>query len=88
MFRDPRPEALPAGGLHRWIHRVGTGGALGVHYFRDPDAVGGYGSTRQYFAESTAAGVGDLVARVKGTLMREGSRADRLSPLLGMEWAF
>lgn len=57
------------------IHRVGTGGALGVHYFRDPDAMGGYGSTRQYFAEGTAAGVGDLVARVKGTLMREGSRA-------------
>ena len=57
------------------IHRVGTGTALDVHYFRDPDAIGGYGSTRQYFAEGTAAGVGDLVARVKGTLMREGSRA-------------
>lgn len=57
------------------IHRVGTGSALGVHYFRDPDAIGGYGSTRQYFAEGTAAGVGDLVARAKTTLMREGSRA-------------
>ena len=57
------------------IHRVGTGSALGVHYFRDPDAIGGYGSTRQYFAEGSAAGVGDLVARVKGTLMREGTRA-------------
>jgi hypothetical protein len=57
------------------IHRVGTGTTLGVHYFRDPDAIGGYGSTRQYFAEGTAAGVGDLVARAKATLMREGSRA-------------
>jgi hypothetical protein len=57
------------------IHRVGTGSNLAVHYFRDPDAIGGYGSTRQYFAEGTAGGVGDLVARVKSTLMREGSRA-------------
>lgn len=57
------------------IHRVGTGGNLGVHYFRDPDAIDGYGSTRQYYAEGTAGGVGDLVARVKATLMREGTRA-------------
>ena len=57
------------------IHRIGTGSNLGVHYFRDPDAIGGYGSTRQYFAEGSAAGVGDLVARVKTTLMREGTRA-------------
>lgn len=57
------------------IHRIGTGTNLGVHYFRDSDAIAGYGSTRQYFAEGTAAGVGDLVARVKATLMREGTRA-------------
>ena len=31
--------------------------------------------TRQYFAEGSAGGVGDLVARVKTTLMREGTRA-------------
>jgi hypothetical protein len=57
------------------IHRIGTGSNLGVHYFRDPDAMDGRGSTRQYFAEGAAAGVGDLVARVKATLMREGTRA-------------
>lgn len=57
------------------IHRVGTGSNLGVHYFRDPDAIGGYGATRQYYAEGSAGGVGDLVARVKTTLMREGTRA-------------
>jgi hypothetical protein len=57
------------------IHRVGTGSDLGVHYFRDENAIGGYGSTRQYFAEGAAGGVGDLVARVKATLMREGSRS-------------
>ena len=57
------------------IHRIGTGSDLGVHYFRDPDAIGGYGSTRQFFSEDSAAGIGDLVARAKGTVMREGSRA-------------
>ena len=57
------------------IHRIGTGSDLGVHYFRDPDAIGGYGSTRQFFSEGSAAGVGDLVARAKGTVLREGSRA-------------
>jgi hypothetical protein len=57
------------------IQRIGTGSNLAVHYFRDPDAIGGYGSTRQFFAEGSAGGVGDLVARVKATMMREGSRA-------------
>jgi hypothetical protein len=57
------------------IHRIGTGSNMSIHYFRDPDAIGGYGSTRQYFSEDSAAGIGDLVARVKTTLMREGSRA-------------
>ena len=57
------------------IHRIGTGSDLGVHYFRDPDAIGGYGSTRQFFSEDSAAGIGDLVARAKATVMREGSRA-------------
>jgi hypothetical protein len=57
------------------IHRIGTGSDLGVHYFRDPDAIGGYGSTRQFFSEDSAAGIGDLVARAKATVLREGSRA-------------
>jgi hypothetical protein len=57
------------------VHRIGTGTNLGVHYFRDPDAINGFGSKRQYFAEGSAAGVGDLVARVKAMLMREGTRA-------------
>jgi hypothetical protein len=57
------------------IHRIGTGSNLAVHYFRDLDAIGGYGSTKQFFAEGTAAGVGDLLARVKTTLLRNGSHA-------------
>lgn len=57
------------------IHRVGTGSNPTVHYFRDPDAMGGYGSTRQFFADGSAGGVGDLVARAKAMVLREGSRA-------------
>lgn len=57
------------------ILRLGTGSNLGVHYFLDPTALGSFGSTNQYFTEGSASGVGDLVLRVKATLIREGSRA-------------
>jgi hypothetical protein len=57
------------------IIRVGTGSNLQIHYFKDDAALGGYGSTNQYFIEGTAAGIGDIVMRVKGTLLREGTRA-------------
>jgi hypothetical protein len=57
------------------IRRVGTGTNLGVHYFHDENAQGGFGSTRQFFAEGSAAGVGDLLVRTKATLMREGRRS-------------
>jgi hypothetical protein len=57
------------------VYRIGTGSDVGVHYFRDEDSIGGFGSTRQYFAEGSAGGLGDLVARVKTTLMREGARS-------------
>jgi hypothetical protein len=57
------------------IHRIGTGTNLAVHYFKDDAAIGGYGSTHQFFSEAAAGGVGDLVVRAKGTILREGPRA-------------
>jgi hypothetical protein len=57
------------------IQRVGTGPNLSVHYFHDDTAQGGFGSKHQFFAAGSASGVGDLLLRVKGTLMREGPRA-------------
>jgi hypothetical protein len=57
------------------IHRVGTGGNVQVHYFPDDNAIGGFGSTHQFFAEGSAGGVGDLVLRAKTTVLREGPRA-------------
>jgi hypothetical protein len=57
------------------IQRLGTGSNMDVHYFLDPTARDSFGSTHQYFTEGSASGIGDLVLRVKTTLMREGSRA-------------
>jgi hypothetical protein len=57
------------------IQRVGTGTQLQVHYFRDDNALGGHGTSRQFFAEDSAAGVGDLLLRAKSTLLREGGRS-------------
>jgi hypothetical protein len=57
------------------VQRVGTGTQLQVHYFRDEAAPGGHGTARQFFADGRAAGIGDLLVRAKGTLMREGTRA-------------
>lgn len=58
------------------IHRVGTGEANPhIHYFPDPLAIDGFGSTHQFFAEGSASGIGDLVVRAKGTVLREGARA-------------
>jgi len=57
------------------IHRIGTGSNLQIHYFRNDLAIGGYGSSHQFFVEGSAAGLGDLLVRTKATLMREGTRA-------------
>jgi len=57
------------------IHRIGTGEDTDVHYFPDANAIGGFGSARQFFAEGTAGGVGDIVVRAKATVLREGPRA-------------
>jgi hypothetical protein len=57
------------------IYRVGTGTNTAIHYFRNPAGVDGRGDTNQFFMEGAAAGVGDIVMRIKATLMKEHSRA-------------
>ena len=57
------------------VQRVGTGPQLQIHYFRDDAAPGGHGTSNQFFASGSASGIGDLLVRGKGTLMREGTRA-------------
>ncbi len=58
------------------IQRVGTGPDVNTHYFIDPTAPDGrHGATHQFYSAGSATGVGDILLRVKGTLMKEGGRA-------------
>ncbi len=54
------------------MRRVGTTGTPDVHFFRDPDAPEGIGSDRTFEAGGSASGLGDIIARVKGTVIRKG----------------
>jgi hypothetical protein len=56
------------------MRRLGTANATTIHFFRDPDAPGGIGSERSFAAGGSASGLGDLIVRVKGAVMREGPR--------------
>lgn len=57
------------------IQRVGTGTNLGVHYFLDPSGPDGHGTSRQFFTEGSAEGIGDVVLRAKATPVRGTSAA-------------
>ena len=52
------------------IERVGTVGSPNVHFFADPDAPGGFGSERTFSAGGSASGIGDIIIRLKGGLLR------------------
>jgi hypothetical protein len=54
------------------MRRLGTTGTPDVHFFRDPDAPEGIGSDRTFEAGGSASGLGDIIARVKGTVIRKG----------------
>lgn len=51
------------------IQRIGTTDP-DIHFFRDPDAVGGFGNHKQFFAEGSASGIGDVIVRVKAAPFR------------------
>lgn len=52
------------------IHRLGTAGNPAIHFFRDPDAPGLYGDQRTFAAHGSAAGIGDVIVRGKGTAFK------------------
>ena len=52
------------------IHRIGTASNPAIHFFRDPDAPGTYGSERSFVARGSAAGLGDVIVRGKGTAFK------------------
>ena len=56
------------------IYRVGTGTNTAVHYFPSDTAIDGRGDTKQFFAEGSASGVGDIAVRVKAAVFKESTR--------------
>ena len=56
------------------IQRIGTVDPA-IHFFQDDTAPGGFGDLKQFAASGSATGISDLVLRVKGNLLREGTRA-------------
>ena len=52
------------------IHRFGTTREGAAHFFSDPTAPGGFGDHREFASSGTATGMGDVLLRAKGTIMR------------------
>jgi hypothetical protein len=63
------------------IHRIGTASNPAIHFFRDPDAPGTYGTERTFVASGTASGLGDVIVRGKGTAFKTA----RTGLALGLE---
>jgi hypothetical protein len=63
------------------IHRLGTAENPAIHFFRDPDAPGGYGTERSFVANGSATGLGDVIVRGKGTVFK----TDLAGAALGLE---
>jgi hypothetical protein len=66
------------------IHRIGTADNPAIHFFRDPDALGTYGSERSFVAQGSAAGIGDVIVRGKATAFKTA----RTGIALGLEARF
>ena len=56
------------------IERVGTGPNHDIHFFRDPDATGQFGSERTFQAGGSATGLGDVILRGKALLFQRGTQ--------------
>jgi len=54
------------------IQRIGTADNPLVHFFQDPSAPNGIGSQREFVAAGRASGLGDIIVRVKGTVLKQG----------------
>jgi hypothetical protein len=52
------------------IHRLGTAANPAIHFFRDANAPGTYGNERSFTASGSAAGLGDVIVRGKGTVFK------------------
>jgi hypothetical protein len=54
------------------IQRIGTGANTAVHFFADPAAPKGQGDQKTFSNSNSASGIGDLLMRLKGTVLKSG----------------
>ena len=54
------------------VQRIGTGTNTAVHFFADPTAPAGQGNQKTFVNSDSASGVGDLLMRLKGTVLKSG----------------
>jgi hypothetical protein len=55
------------------IRRIGTASSPATHFFFDPSAPGGFGSTKSFVSSGSASGIGDVIGRLKARLVKSGS---------------
>ena len=55
------------------IQRIGTASSPATHFFRDPAAPGTFGTTKTFSQSGSASGIGDVIGRLKGRLVKSGA---------------
>jgi len=55
------------------IQRIGTASSPATHFFRDPSAPNTFGTTKTFAQSGSASGVGDVIGRLKGRLVKSGA---------------
>jgi len=55
------------------IQRIGTASNPATHFFRDPSAPGAFGNSKTFSSSGSASGVGDVIGRLKGRLVKSGA---------------
>ena len=55
------------------VQRIGTASSPATHFFRDPSAPGTFGTTKTFSQSGSASGIGDVVGRLKGRLVKSGA---------------
>jgi hypothetical protein len=55
------------------IQRIGTASSPATHFFRDPAAPNTFGTTKTFAQSGSASGIGDVVGRLKGRLVKSGA---------------
>jgi len=51
------------------VQRIGTAGSPATHFFADPRAPLGYGTQKTFLRSGSASGLGDVIVRLKGTVL-------------------